>query len=101
MGRPPVNIPYRGVQHPSRSCVVNVVPPIGRCDNVGGPRVADDASVTIDLPHGGGVTNVGRCTPPDDVREVEGRSASPSQLLRLQEENVKLEDQLTLQNSVS
>ena len=99
--RPLVNIPYRGIQHPNRSCVVNVVSPIGSRDGVRGPAVAQDTSVAIDVPQGSGVTSVGRYSPPDDVREVEGRSASPSELLRLQEENVKLEDQLTLQNSVS
>jgi len=70
-------------------------------------RTGDKDQTTVTM-NGGGVLStaggggvVGLAVPSDGVREVEGRSESPSDVVKLMEEKAQLEEQLHVQNNVS
>ena len=87
-------------QRSNASCSVNMMAPIAS-------RTGDKDQTTVTM-NGGGVLStaggggvVGLAVPSDGVREVEGRSESPSDVVKLREEKAQLEEQLHVQNNVS
>lgn len=104
-GRHMVGDPHT-VQHSNPSCSVNMVAPIvsRTCDSVCGTSTVVSmnggamprSAVEGELYAGSG----GHQMPSQGVREVEGQSDSPTDLVKLQEEKTKLEEQLHFQNTV-
>ena len=104
-GRHMVGDPHT-VQHSNPSCSVNMVAPIvsRTCDSVCGTSTVVSmnggamprSAVEGELSAGSG----GHQMPLQGVREVEGQSDSPTDLVKLQEEKTKLEEQLHFQNTV-
>ena len=87
-------------QRSNASCSVNMMAPIVS-------RTGDRDQTIVTMGGGGGASTAGGGGvvalpgPSDGVREVEGRSESPSDVVKLREEKAQLEEELHVQNNVS